>query len=733
MNKINYRADQLPIINYENGTMAVPAVPGAGKTFIVTNLVAKLLTEGKNEGKKILILAFMNSAVTNFKSRIKKILTDNEIEAKNICEVMTIHSLAIKIIKENTQIVRLSDEFEVADDYQKTIILNECINRYRQSNNDRTFKWFLKEQSTEYWRGEAFNKWEDGFFDVISKSISDLKYQDISPDTLETITDENYKGMLRIVQPIYKEYEKKLRERGLLDYDDMLILAYKVLTLDENVRNKFQEKYKYIFEDECQDSNEIQGKIIKLISNNKNLVRVGDINQSINGTFSSSDPKFFKEFINSANKCHRMDMSNRSSKDVLDVANELVRYVTKDFAQIECREALEDMEIKTVPLNMGYKENPTPDKYSINTQVYKTWEIEIEKTIAYAMGIKNKYPDKSIGILVPYNNQVSEIARKFDEIDVEYEELGANSKHKRKILEKLATIINFTLDCEDKEKLIDVFKKVFIHTKNEQGKKDFINIIRNYTVEEILYDDQKEPIIIDTHSDEYQGYIRGREILKNILQYPMIRIDSFILYIADQLELEKEERTIADYVVFYMKYLASENHKFSLEEAYNILSDKKNKVFTYIIEIAHEINGYEPEAGSITICNYHKSKGLEWDAVFLLGNTDYNFPSNIQAKFQGDRWYLKDKYKNPITNIKSEIDVIKGNYVQEDYNIKEKIEVINEKIRLLYVGITRAKEVLILSYSEYNKKEDIDNKKKKQKYSQYFNVLQRYINVKRNG
>ena len=74
MNNINYREDQLPIIFYENGTMAVPAVPGAGKTFIVTNLVAKLLCENKHKGGKILILTYMNSAVNNFKGRIKKIL-----------------------------------------------------------------------------------------------------------------------------------------------------------------------------------------------------------------------------------------------------------------------------------------------------------------------------------------------------------------------------------------------------------------------------------------------------------------------------------------------------------------------------------------------------------------------------------------------------------------------------------------------------------------------------------
>ena len=151
---------------------------------------------------------------------------------------------------------------------------------------------------------------------------------------------------------------------GLLDYDDILILAYKALSSDEALKIKFQNRYSYIFEDECQDSNELQGKIIKLIAeNNNNLVRVGDVNQSINGTFSSSDPKYFKEFMEEADNCYKMDMSNRSSKDIIELANELVNFVTDEFYLEECRNALEKLEVRIVPEGKGYKENPKPDKY----------------------------------------------------------------------------------------------------------------------------------------------------------------------------------------------------------------------------------------------------------------------------------------------------------------------------------------------------------------------------------
>ena len=661
MSKINYREDQLPIINYEGGKMAVPAVPGAGKTFIVTNLVAKLLQEKKQGKGKILILTYMNSAVNNFKVRIKKILEEKNIEEKNSYEVMTIHSLAVKIIKEKPEIVMLNEDFNIADDLQKTMILNECINNFKINGGEKAFRFFLKEQKDVEWAQRQLDAWENGFYDLVQNTISELKYKGIKPQKLEQYLNENRRGIFKIILPIYKQYEKQLKSNGLLDYDDMLILAYKILSMDEDLKRKYQNKYEYVFEDECQDSNEIQGKIIGLIcEEHKNLVRVGDINQSITGTFSSSDPKFFKEFIEESDFCYKMDMSNRSSKDIINLANELVRYVTQNL-QEECRDALEEMNIKTVPKNMGYKENPEPDKYQINYKYYETFDKEIEQSVKFVRNIHKKYPDKSIGILVPYNDHINLVAKELIKEDLEFEELGPNSLRKRRVIDNIALIIDFILNCDNIDKLIEVLDKVYIKTDNKEGKKDFLQLLKenNYTVENLLYDkDCSKNIIIDINSDLYESFLYGLESLKNIIEYPLTRVDKLILFIGDTLLIEKEERAIVDYLGFYVKYLQSENNNINLQQIYNLLSDRKNRVFSYIIEIVSEINGYEPYPGSITVCNYHKSKGLEWDCVFLLGMTEFNFPDNIYQKFQCDKWYLKEKYKNPQAIIKAEIDLM---------------------------------------------------------------------------
>ena len=728
MTKINYRKDQIPIMNYECGTMAVPAVPGAGKTFIVTNLVAKLLEENKNEKGKILILTYMNSAANNFKGRIKKILEEKGIESTNGFEVMTIHSLAAKIIKEKPEAMMLSEDFNIADDFQKTMMLNDCINTFRASGGETAFRFFLKEQKNQMWYDIQLEAWENGFFELVSKSISNLKYNDISPQSLEANTLSN-KGILKIISFIYTEYDKRLKQNGLLDYDDLLIYAYKTLCSDDKLKEKFQNRYRYVFEDECQDSNEIQGKIIKLIcEEHNNLVRVGDVNQSITGTFSSSDPKFFKEFIEESDFCYKMDMSNRSSKDIINLANELVRYVTQNL-QEECRDALEEMNIKTVPKNMGYKENPEPDKYQINYKYYETFDKEIEQSVKFVRNIHKKYPDKSIGILVPYNDHINLVAKELIKEDLEFEELGPNSLRKRRVIDNIALIIDFILNCDNIDKLIEVLDKVYIKTDNKEGKKDFLQLLKenNYTVENLLYDkDCSKNIIIDINSDLYESFLYGLESLKNIIEYPLTRVDKLILFIGDTLLIEKEERAIVDYLGFYVKYLQSENNNINLQQIYNLLSDRKNRVFSYIIEIVSEINGYEPYPGSITVCNYHKSKGLEWDCVFLLGMTEFNFPDNIYQKFQCDKWYLKEKYKNPQANIKAEIDLMLQGEVTKNYPKEIKENLIKEKIRLLYVGITRAKEMLILSASAKNSAQD----KRNQNPSMYLNILKNIIDNK---
>ena len=773
MRKITYREDQVPIMEYKSGTMAVPAVPGAGKTFIVTRLVTELLENNINGKEKILILTYMNSAVNNFKGRIKKLLNEkygedaeieenlseeeiNEIKRKNkdtlrrlnnSYEVMTIHSLATKIIKENPESAMLNEEFMIADDAQRSIILNECIESYLSTEKGRKyFYYFINYEKAKDKKTKKINEdkargfeetWKQGFFDLVTRSISKLKYNGITPDILnERVNEYGYKGIMVIVSPIYEMYCKRLKLHGLLDFDDLLINAHKIVRDDDAIREKLNKKYKYIFEDECQDSNEIQGKIIKLIGGeNPNIVRVGDINQSISGTFSESNPKFFREFIESADCCHRMDMSNRSSKDILELANLLVDYTKNSLPEIECRDALEDMKIKTVEKGKGYKENPEPKSYTINTKwlAAGSFDDEIRETIRFVEGIKRKYPDKSIGILAPYNKDCNKIAAELKKHDLEFENLSSSSEKMRKVIDDIANILDFIIDNDNIDKLMDIIGSAFIKEESEEGKADFLNIFKKFTTDELIYNfDEIDLGIVDNSSSIFVKFKNALEKIQEIMDYSWNRADLLVLFIRDRLDITEEEMAIAEYVAFYVKYLKREDQDVDFEYIVNVIKDRGNSSFRHILDITGNINGYEPTPGSVTVCTNHKSKGMEWDCVFMLKCTKYQFPSDLEFKLPCQKYFLKEKYSNPEALVASEIEKLTNGLERTNFDVELKLDQIREKIRLFYVSVTRAKEMLIMSAARFNSDED---KKKRnpfeQEKSEYFKLMENQIQKRR--
>ncbi|MBF1046369.1 MAG: ATP-dependent helicase, partial [Peptostreptococcus sp.] len=405
---IVFRKDQKEIMKYKSGSMGIQAVPGAGKTFIITNLVAKLLTKMKDgdQDGKILVLTYMNSAANNFKSRIRAILEEEGLDKASF-EVMTIHSLAMKIIRENTDIAMLSEESQIIDDYKKGILIQMAIDEYESlPANETRIRSFLKKELRD--DQAQVDKWYREFTNITLNTIKLMKYADISVDRLEAYLDGGQATIMKIIGPIYKNYQAILDQEGYFDYDDILIRAYRILVENESVAEKYQARYAYVFEDECQDSNEIQGKIIDVISYKKasrkkskrNLVRVGDVNQSITGTFAGSDPKYFKEFCSQADHYYEMNMAGRSSRDILDLANFLVD---------QTRDHLESIHIEPVESGQTYKGNPKTDKYMVAARSLKNQEEErdlVAKTIGY---YQKAFPNFSIGVLSFSNYDIDDL------------------------------------------------------------------------------------------------------------------------------------------------------------------------------------------------------------------------------------------------------------------------------------------------------------------------------------
>ena len=185
--KITPRDDQKPVLDYKKGSMAISAVPGAGKTTILLALIIKLIERGVIP-TNIFVLTYMDSAARNFRERIKNMCPNTTL----LPNISTIHGLALKIIKENSNFERLnlSADFDICDDTQRMRIIKGITGK------------FTKTEADEFDRAISVLKLQEG---DISKPSSDKKI-------------EKFKTF-------FKEYQAQLREANLIDYDDILILS----------------------------------------------------------------------------------------------------------------------------------------------------------------------------------------------------------------------------------------------------------------------------------------------------------------------------------------------------------------------------------------------------------------------------------------------------------------------------------------------------------------------------
>lgn len=736
---IVFRKDQKEIMKYKSGSMGIQAVPGAGKTFIITNLVAKLLKKMKDDGQngKILVLTYMNSAANNFKSRIRAILEDEGLD-KGDFEVMTIHSLAMKIIRENTDIAMLSEESQIIDDYKKGILIQMSIDEYESiPANETRIRSFLKKDLRD--DQAQVDKWYREFTNIVLNAIKLMKYADISVDRLEAYLDLGQATIMKIIGPIYKNYQTILDQEGYFDYDDILIRAYRILVENESVAEKYQARYAYVFEDECQDSNEIQGKIIDIISYKKasrkkskrNLVRVGDVNQSITGTFTGSDPKYFKDFCLQADHFYEMNMAARSSRDILDLANHLVD---------QARGHLEGIHIEPVESGQAYKSNPKTDKYMVAARSLKNQEEErdlVAKTIGY---YQKAFPNYSIGVLSFSNYDTDDLGDYLDARDIKYDKLGADSKVRKKVIGDLKLALDFLLE-PIRDNFVDLVMEAFVARfdldLSQEGLESIAKSLAKEDHEALIYDglymeewisrarvrlDDSIRMVFSTSMSESMLAIRS------ICDYNQADKLGLISHILNRLNLTNNEVLLSKYIVFYLGNLLSYEGA-DLARLALSLDKRYSRVFDGAIESIYDMGETDPLGGSVTLATIHKSKGMEWDAVIITGINKSDFPFSLDDYFRVDRKYLRPDFKYPEAFVNMDIDKILGvnrGKTRASYEDDLKLALIGERVRLLYVGITRAKSSLLLLNSK-NKFIESLNRNMFRKDSSYLEILRGYI------
>ncbi|MGM0419464.1 MAG: ATP-dependent helicase [Bacillota bacterium] len=705
------RPGQQEVAKYKSGFRSVSAVPGAGKTTILAYLAAKLIANGMVEDKSILIVTYMNSAVYNFRRKINDFLEQEDYLYNNF-EVRTIHSLAHNILGQQPGQVLINQDFTVIDDTEQNQFFQEILVGWYNCHED-VLK-YLEYDEGDYGYEKAVSKWRGKDFpNFLKRMISDFKYKQISLDQAsEFFTNLEEDSYLKWALEIYLQYQRRLNKAGLLDYTDLIVQASRLLEKDEQLLQRLQNKYKYVFEDEAQDSNFIQNQIlIKLARGSGNFLKVGDSNQAIMSTFTLADPQVFREYTKKEKvEVNYMLESSRSTPEIIDLANYLVKWTVDDHPVKTCREALQEKFIKPV-FKEGEMVNPVSRNYTIGTHIFPDSEQEIKGVVEQAITQTTSNPDKTLAILVPYNYILNRMTAILNEKNISYQKTGHYLDQELQVIQRIEIILNFLARPHLKTNLDEVITSVLLPEwqGSDSGGVDIfepeniVQFFKDHQPEDFLYPLGGETILqrqLNDLSSNEQEFLRDTlDKLDGWLDASQnVPPDELVLMLAEDLSMASEDLALAQNIALHFKSELKAKPGFKLSELIRDFTNFTDQYHHFAKKIADR-KGFQPRPGQITISTMHQAKGLEWDTVFITGLTAGNFPAQFSDDFRSEYYYLKEKYSNPVAIARAKLDEFFSDKQEDNPLEKTRVDIISEKLRLLYVAVTRARSNLMLTTS----------------------------------
>ena len=287
---------QKEAVFHTEGPLLILAGAGSGKTRVLTHRIAYLIEEKGVNPWNILAITFTNKAAEEMRQRVDSLVG---IGAESIW-VSTFHSMCVRILRRYIDRLGYDNRFTIYDtDDQKTLMKEVC----RKTDIDtKRFK-------------------ERMLLSVISSAKNEM----ILPEEFELNAGGDF-VQLKIAK-VYKEYEAQMRANNALDFDDLLVKTVQLLETQPDVRENYQERFRYIMVDEYQDTNTVQFRLVSLLAGKyRNLCVVGDDDQSIykfRGANIRNILDFEKEFSDA--KEIKLEQNYRSVGNVLEVANSVIR------------------------------------------------------------------------------------------------------------------------------------------------------------------------------------------------------------------------------------------------------------------------------------------------------------------------------------------------------------------------------------------------------------------------
>ncbi len=587
------------------GPNLIVAGAGSGKTRVLTTRLIHIIKEKKAWASQILCVTFTNKAAKEMQNRV---IASLQGSSNAIPWLGTFHSISVKFLRRHAEALGYKSNFTILDnDDQKKLIRNIV----KAENLDaKKFSPQLIMYHIDQWKNKGF----------LPKDV--------------TVKKTN--SLLKSILKVFEIYQNKTKDLNAFDFGDLILFSVKLFEDHNDIREIYQNNFKYILVDEFQDTNFIQNKWLNLLVNkNENICCVGDDDQSIY-SWRGAEIKNFLTFDQIYKNCKvfKLEQNYRSTKNILNTASYLISNNSN---------------------RVGKKLWSSADEGElVKLNCYRTGKDEAQGiSDIIEQKIKNQYSLNDVSILVRAIYQTREFEERFLQVGIGYRVLGGIKFYERAEIKDAISYLRII-----NQKFDDLALERVLGSPKRGIGESTLNQIYNFGKTNKLCLEDSIIKIIETKGFKPKINSSLKQLINMIEKW---RKDSLNMSHYDLLKLVLDESGYSS-MLKNKKDLENENRLENLKELLRAMHDYDSlQSFLEHVALATSID-QEWEGAKINLMTMHAAKGLEFDVVFLPGWEEGLFPHQKSLEEKGDF-------------------------------------ALEEERRLAYVGITRAKKEAYLSFA----------------------------------
>lgn len=709
--------------DWEDGSLAVSAVPGAGKSTGMAAAAASAIARYQLHPRhQLVVVTFTRSAADNIRTKIRKYLREDLSLPPSGFSVYTLHSLALNIATRYPDLSGLQlDTVTLVTSSQSHRLIRTCVEQWIATHPGRYARLLEGRQfdgeETERLRRQSVLRTEV-LPNLAYSAIKEAKSSGYQPSKLRELSEETADeyGILAVSAGLYEQYHNLMRSRDFIDYDDMIVAALRVL--ENSSACKIEQNQVFaVFEDEAQDSTPLQTKLLEILASDPDnpdatpdLIRVGDPNQAINSTFTPADPIYFRRFCevcNTQGRLATMDQAGRSTKIIIEAANFALEWVNRTYAG----EGSDSTPFRPQKIHPVGDRDPQPDANPVPTgrglelytprDIAHTAQLIAERVISL---FAEDPTGKSAAVLVRENKQgqwlAKTLAPMFQEHEITIFEVSESDRRSH-VPADIFAMLQF-LDRPHSPDYLKAALEVLV--QRQLIPTQDLNTLAGVP-EQFLY-----PSPLDPPQSELVLKARYlcRSLLRARMELPQYQLISFL---ALTLNYDQAELATADKLAEQVAQQTAGNS--AIAAILNVLNEIVNSERFEPVE-TEQMEARYTRPGQLTIITMHKAKGLDWDYVFMPFLHENLIPGNFrvlpQSQFLGDftlsevaRAQIRAAlHEKPLPDVSAAWEQAKHLKTAEEF-------------RLLYVAMTRAKRLLWMSAAQkapftWSKPENVDNR-----------------------